>query len=67
MYFKMMSNLFIRRSLKEQTELASDKLFVLFGAEILKIVPGRVSTEVDARYGHQYEETHVPYISQDSH
>merc|ERR1712071_310720 len=26
-----------------------DKLFVLFGVEILKIVPGRVSTEVDAR------------------
>jgi transaldolase len=25
-----------------------DKLFVLFGCEILKIVPGRVSTEVDA-------------------
>ncbi len=26
-----------------------DKLFVNFGKEILKIVPGRVSTEVDAR------------------
>src|SRR5437870_4403728 len=26
-----------------------DKLFVNFGVEILKIVPGRVSTEVDAR------------------
>jgi transaldolase len=26
-----------------------DKVLVLFGAEILKIVPGRVSTEVDAR------------------
>ncbi len=26
-----------------------DKLAVNFGAEILKIVPGRVSTEVDAR------------------
>ena len=26
-----------------------DKLFVNFGLEILKIVPGRVSTEVDAR------------------
>ncbi|PNF39786.1 Transaldolase [Cryptotermes secundus] len=33
----------------EQLEAASDKLFVLFGTEILKIVPGRVSTEVDAR------------------
>lgn len=30
-------------------ELAFDKLLVNFGSEILKIVPGRVSTEVDAR------------------
>ena len=30
-------------------EKTMDYLFVLFGAEILKIVPGRVSTEVDAR------------------
>jgi transaldolase len=30
-------------------ESAMDKLFVAFGVEILKIVPGRVSTEVDAR------------------
>jgi len=34
--------------LKKQVELAFDKLCVLFGCEILKIVPGRVSTEVDA-------------------
>jgi len=27
-----------------------DRLVVLFGTEILKIVPGRVSTEVDARF-----------------
>lgn len=27
-----------------------DKLVVLFGIEILKIIPGRVSTEVDARW-----------------
>lgn len=33
----------------EQTRLATDKLFVSIGCEILKIVPGRVSTEVDAR------------------
>ncbi|XP_066999117.1 transaldolase [Anabrus simplex] len=33
----------------EQLEAAADKLFVLFGSEILKIIPGRVSTEVDAR------------------
>ncbi|XP_047125682.1 transaldolase isoform X1 [Hydra vulgaris] len=33
----------------DQVTLAIDKLFVKFGLEILKIVPGRVSTEVDAR------------------
>jgi len=33
----------------EKLELAQDKLCVNFGLEILKIVPGRVSTEVDAR------------------
>lgn len=32
-----------------ELERAMDKLFVLFGKEILGIVPGRVSTEVDAR------------------
>ncbi|XP_068211205.1 probable transaldolase [Palaemon carinicauda] len=32
-----------------QVAAAMDKLFVLFGCEILKIVPGRVSIEVDAR------------------
>jgi len=31
------------------TEKIIDQLLVLFGLEILKIVPGRVSTEVDAR------------------
>ncbi len=33
----------------EQLGLALDRVFVNFGVEILKIVPGRVSTEVDAR------------------
>ena len=37
------------RSREEQITNATDKLFVLFGAEILKKIPGRVSTEVDAR------------------
>ena len=32
-----------------RTEAFMDKLLVNFGCEILKIVPGRVSTEVDAR------------------
>lgn len=34
---------------KKQISLAVEKLFINFGLEILKIVPGRVSTEVDAR------------------
>lgn len=34
---------------KEKVSHAMDRLFVLFGCEILKIVPGRVSIEVDAR------------------
>mmetsp|Transcript_9167 Transcript_9167/g.9071 ORF Transcript_9167/g.9071 Transcript_9167/m.9071 type:complete len:324 (+) Transcript_9167:47-1018(+) len=34
---------------KEKASIALDRLLVEFGKEILKIVPGRVSTEVDAR------------------
>ncbi|CAD7087152.1 unnamed protein product [Hermetia illucens] len=34
---------------QEKIEEAMDMLCVLFGCEILKIIPGRVSTEVDAR------------------
>lgn len=34
---------------EEQHVLTMDKLFVNFGKEILKLIPGRVSTEVDAR------------------
>ena len=34
----------------EQTALFMDKMAVNFGCEILKIIPGRVSTEVDASY-----------------
>src|SRR3954471_17770139 len=33
-----------------RTALFMDKLAVNFGCEILKIIPGRVSTEVDASY-----------------
>src|SRR3954470_17198705 len=34
----------------KRAEAFMDRLAVNFGKEILKIVPGRVSTEVDARY-----------------
>ena len=37
------------RTEEEQVAHTMDKLFVSFGLEILKKVPGRVSTEVDAR------------------
>ncbi len=33
---------------KQQSEAFMDRLFVSFGREILKVIPGRVSTEVDA-------------------
>lgn len=39
----------------ERVELATDKLFVLFGKRILEIIPGRVSTEVDARLSFDVE------------
>lgn len=34
---------------KQQVEDAADKLAVSIGMEILKVIPGRISTEVDAR------------------
>ena len=33
-----------------QVDAALDRLLVEFGQEILKIIPGKVSTEVDARF-----------------
>ena len=36
-------------TLEQKANLAIDKLYVNFGAEILKIIPGRVSTELDAK------------------
>ncbi|KAI8640500.1 transaldolase [Parasitella parasitica] len=44
-------------SAEETLDLATDKLLVNFGSEILKIVPGRVSTEVDARLSFNTEAT----------
>src|SRR5262249_3227009 len=40
-----------------QVDAVIDRLFVAFGKEILKIVPGRVSTEVDARLSFDTEAT----------
>ncbi len=37
-------------SIDDQVDATLDTLLVEFGREILKIVPGRVSTEVDARF-----------------
>ena len=36
-------------SMDSDVESTLDRLFVAFGCEILKLIPGRVSTEVDAR------------------
>lgn len=41
----------------ELVEAATDNVLVAFGTEILKIVPGRVSTEVDARLSFDKEAT----------
>jgi len=43
--------------LTEQTESCIDRLFIAFGKEILQIIPGRVSTEVDARLSFDTEAT----------
>jgi transaldolase len=40
---------------QKQMGFALDRLFINFGLEILKIVPGRVSTEVDARFSFDTE------------
>lgn len=36
--------------LEKKTDATLDRLLVEFGKEILKVVPGKVSTEVDARF-----------------
>lgn len=43
------------KDINEKVTAAMDKLFVSFGLEILKVVPGRVSTEVDARLSFDVE------------
>ncbi|KAF8840789.1 transaldolase [Paxillus ammoniavirescens] len=44
-------------SLEDQTNAAMDRLLVEFGRAILAIIPGRVSTEVDARLSFDKEGT----------
>lgn len=38
------------KDIDEQVDATLDRLLVEFGKEILNIVPGKVSTEVDARF-----------------
>lgn len=38
------------KSIDDQVDAAFDNLLVQFGSEILKIVPGKVSTEIDAHF-----------------
>jgi transaldolase len=40
----------MRSNEEQQAENAMDRLLVGFGQELLKIIPGRVSTEVDAKF-----------------
>ena len=44
-------------AVEEIVEEALDEICVIFGKEILKIIPGRVSTEVDARLSYDTEAT----------
>lgn len=44
-------------SLDEQVDASLDRLLVEFGKEILKIIPGKVSTEVDARFSFDTKES----------
>ncbi len=44
-------------AVEEVVEEALDEICVIFGKEILKIIPGRVSTEVDARLSYDMEGT----------
>lgn len=44
-------------SIEEKKEIMMDNLFVNFGTEILKSIPGRVSTEVDARLSFNKEKS----------
>ncbi|WP_269622542.1 transaldolase [Prochlorococcus marinus] len=46
-----------RASVKEVVDEALDEICVIFGKEILKIIPGRVSTEVDARLSYDKDKT----------
>ena len=44
-------------AVEEIVEEALDEICVIFGKEILKIIPGRVSTEVDARLSYDKDAT----------
>jgi transaldolase len=44
-------------SVDQQVESALDRLLIEFGKEILAIIPGRVSTEIDAKYSFDTKQT----------
>lgn len=45
------------KDLDHQVDITLDNLLVQFGSEILKIIPGKVSTEVDARFSFSTEQS----------
>ena len=47
----------VREDVRADPDAAMDRLLVRFGCEILERIPGRVSTEVDARLSHDCDAT----------
>jgi transaldolase len=45
------------KDIESQVDATLDNLLVQFGKEILQIIPGKVSTEVDARFSFSTEES----------
>lgn len=45
------------KNIDDQVDATLDRLLVEFGKQILQIVPGKVSTEVDARFSFDIEKS----------
>ena len=60
------------KEIDEQVDATLDSLLTQFGKEILKIIPGKVSTEVDARFSFDTKASvkkalHIIDVRQDYH
>jgi transaldolase len=56
-YFQAALNSLQGENIDDKVDATLDRLLVAFGCEILKIVPGKVSTEVDARFSFDTKES----------